>query len=142
MATTSSALAQFDAQLETIRREQKLTRVTDELEGMPISALPDGVYGYSYSQPADEMPLFAARQFQCFEWQKRTDGTIVVIGFAKPDEAAALLAAKEPVDFNLFPEPFEAATALVILEGRRIRKAKAPSRSNGNYMALHTEPLA
>jgi hypothetical protein len=140
MATSSSALASFEAQLETIRREQKLTRITDELEGMPISALPDGVYGFSYSQPADEMPLFSLRHYQSFEWQKRADGTIIVLGFAKPEEVAVLNAKSEPVDFNLYPEPYESATTLVALEGRRIRKAKAPSRNGGNFMALNTEP--
>jgi len=137
--TTQSTLAQFEPQLEAARQQLKLTRVTDELEGMPISALPDGVYGYSYSQPSDEMPLFAKRQYQCFEWHKRADGTIVVLGFAKPEEAAAFQAGKEPVDFNLYPEPFGEATTLVNVEGRRIRRAKAPSRSDGNYMFLQTE---
>jgi hypothetical protein len=133
------AYAQFEAQLEGIRQSLRLTRVTDELEGMPISALPDGVYGYSYSQPSDEMPLFSKRQYQCYEWHKRADGGICVLGFAKPADAVMIEAKSEPVDFNLYPEPFGEAVTLVAVEGRRIRKAKAPSRSDGNYMFLQTE---
>ena len=105
---------------------------------MPISALPEGVFGYSYSQPSDEMPLFSKRQYQCFEWHKRHGGAIFVLGFVKPQEAATLNAGTEPVDLNLYPEPHGEATALVVMEGRRIRKAKAPSRSDGNYMVLQT----
>ena len=131
--------AQFDAQLEGIRQSLRLTRVTDELEGMPISALPDGVFGFSYSQPSDEMPLFSKRQYQCYEWHKRADGGIFVLGFAKPADAATIEAKSDPVDFNLYPEPYGEAVTLVALEGRRIRKAKAPSRSDGNYMFLQTE---
>jgi hypothetical protein len=131
--------SQFEAQLEGVRQSERLTRITDELEGMPISALPDGVYGFSYSQPADEMPLFSKRQYQCFEWQKRADGTIIVVGFAKAADAAILAGKQDPADFNLYPEPFGEATTLVMVEGRRIRKAKAPSRSDGNYMFLQTE---
>jgi hypothetical protein len=141
MSTSSSAptLAQFEGQLEALRLKEKLARVTDELEGMPISALPDGVYGYSYSQPSDEMPLFAKRQYQCYEWHKRHDGVITVVGYAKPADAAAIEARTEPVDFNLYPEPYGEATTLLILDGKRIRRAKAPSRSDGNYMFLQTE---
>jgi hypothetical protein len=131
--------AQFEAQLEGTRQSLRLTRVTDELEGMPISALPDGVFGFSYSQPSDEMPLFSKRQYQCYEWHKRADGGIYVLGFAKPADAALIEAKSEPVDFNLYPEPYGEAVTLVVLEGRRIRKAKAPSRSDGNYMFLQTE---
>ena len=131
--------AQFEEQLEGSRQSLRLTRVTDELEGMPISALPDGVYGYSYSQPSDEMPLFSKRQYQCYEWHKRADGGIFVLGFAKPADAALIEAKSEPVDLNLYPEPYGEAVTLVALEGRRIRKAKAPSRSDGNYMFLQTE---
>jgi hypothetical protein len=137
-----ASLSQFENQLENIRTEERLARVTDELEGMPIAALPDGVYGFSFSQPSDEMPLFAKRHFQCFEWQKRHDGTIFVLGFATANEAAALAAGVEPVDFNLFPEPHESSATLVVLRGSLIRRAKAPSRSDGNYMHLNTEPAA
>jgi len=146
MASSSSApgitqktLAQFEAQLEATRLQERLARVTDELEGMPISALPEGVYGFSYSQPSDEMPLFAKRQYQCFEWHKRHDGTIFVIGFAKPADATAVAGNAEPVDFNLYPEPYGDATDLVSLDGSRVRRAKAPSRSDGNYMFVQTE---
>ena len=131
--------SQFETQLEGIRQKERLTRITDELEGMPISALPEGVYGYSYSQPSDEMPLFSKRQYQCFEWHKRADGGIYVVGFARPADAATLEGKHEPVDFNLYPEPFGEAVTPVMVEGRRIRKAKAPSRSDGNYMFLQTE---
>src|SRR5438128_9340511 len=137
MATSSSALTSFEAQLDGIRRAQNLTRITDELEGMPISALPDGVYGFSYSQPSDEMPLFSVRQFQCFEWHKRGDGAIVVLGFAKPEEVAILNARSEPVDFQLFPEPYESATALVELACTRILKVQAPSRHGRYFLVVH-----
>jgi hypothetical protein len=131
-----------EQEMEAIRKRHNLARVTPELEGMPIAQLPEGVYGYSFSQPSDEMPLFAERNYQCFEWHKLPDGVIQVAGYAKPQEAETVAKGQEPIDFNLYPEPHGEAQILLTVIGTRIRSAKPPSRTNGNYIFLQVDPIA
>jgi hypothetical protein len=131
-----------ELEIEAIRTRNHLQRVTPELEGLSLAQMPDGIYGYSFSSASAESPLFSTRQFQSFEWHKLQDGTIQVLGFAKPEEAAAVNADREPVDFNLYPDPHGPSNQLVCVPLSRIRRAKPPSRSEGNYLALNVDPTA
>jgi hypothetical protein len=126
--------------MEALRTRNNLQRVTPELEGMSLSQMPDGVYGFSFSSAAPESPLFGSRQFQSFEWHKLHNGSIQVLGFARPEEAAAVNADQEPVDFNLYPDPHGPSSQLVCVPLNRIRRSKPPSRSDGNYIALNVDP--
>jgi hypothetical protein len=140
MATSGIPTPNSDLEIEALRTRNNLQRITPELEGMSLAQLPEGVYGYSFSSATPESPLFSNRQFQSFEWHKLHDGTVQVLGFAKPEEAAALNAGEEPVDFNLYPDPHEASNQLVCVPLNRIRRSRPPSRSDGNYIAVNVEP--
>jgi hypothetical protein len=142
MASPATPTPNTELEMEALRTRLNLQRVTPELEGLSLAQMPDGVYGYSFSSASVESPLFSARQFQSFEWHKLHDGTLQVLGFAKPDEAAALIADQEPVDFNLYPDPHGASNQLVCVPLNRVRRQKPPSRSDGNFMALHVDPSA
>lgn len=130
----------FLAELESARKKFHVKPIRAEHEGLSVAQLPEGVYGYSVSSPTLEAPLFIGRIFQSFEYHKLVGGSIQILGFATPAEVAALDAEKEPVDFKLYPEPFGDSTALCVVDLSRVVRSKAPSRTDGNFMALQTNP--
>ena len=136
----STPAVAFLAELESARKRFQLKPVHADHEGLSLAQLPEGVYGYTVSSPTLDSPLFAARISQSFECHKLPGGTVQIVGFAKPAEVAALNAAKEAVDFKLYPEPFGESSVLCVVDMSRIVSGKAPSRTDGNFMTLQTNP--
>ncbi|MCC6292638.1 MAG: hypothetical protein IT164_08335 [Bryobacterales bacterium] len=136
----STPAVAFLAELESARKRFQLKPVHSDHEGLSLAQLPEGVYGYTVSSPTLDSPLFAERIFQSFECHKLSGGAVQIVGFAKPAEVDALSAGKEPVDFKLYPEPFGESSALCIVNMARIVSGKAPSRTDGNFMTLQTNP--
>jgi hypothetical protein len=118
-----------------------LTLVTDELVGVPLEALPDNVYGFTFSPLNENTPLFAKRVFQCFEIHRLADGEVEILGFLTPKEAQALREGREELDVKLYPEPRDESTELVTVQLHRIIRAKPPVRSDGNYMPVHVDAI-
>jgi hypothetical protein len=132
---------ELERQFAAVRERRNLTRVTDELEGVPLSALPDNVYGYTYSPVNESTPLFAKRAFQCFEVHKLEAGVVHLLGFVTPQEAELFHAGQESLDLRLYPEPKDNSTTLIEVPLERVAKAKPVSRSDGNYMPLQLDPV-
>ncbi|MBK7929681.1 MAG: hypothetical protein IPJ98_20025 [Bryobacterales bacterium] len=137
MSTTTEA---FLTELESVRKKLQLKPIRSDHEGLSVVQLPEGVYGYSVSGATLEAPVFTDRIFQSFEYHKLIGGAIHILGFATPAEAAALNAEKEPVDFKLYPEPFGESNTLCVVDLARVVRQRAPSRTDGNFMALQTNP--
>ena len=138
----STPAVAFLSELESVRNKFHVKPMQVDHEGLSVAQLPEGVYGYSVSTPTLEAPLFIERIFQSFEYHKLPGGTIQVVGFATAAEAAAVDEAKEPVDFKLYPEPFESSNVICVVDLARVVRSKAPSRTDGNFMALQTNPHA
>ncbi|HZO54311.1 MAG TPA: hypothetical protein VFB63_16480 [Bryobacteraceae bacterium] len=136
----STPAVDFLAELESARKKFHVKPLQASHEGLSVAQLPEGVYGYSVSAPTLEAPLFIERIFQSFEYHKLAGGAIQILGFATAAEVATLNAEKEPVDFKLYPEPFGESNVLCVMDLSRVVRSKAPSRTDGNYMTLQTNP--
>jgi hypothetical protein len=127
-------------QLEALRQKKQLIPVGPELEGMPLAALPDNVYGFTYSPLNESTPLYKKRTFQSFEVHKLADGHVQLVVYVSAEQAGQIRTATEPMDVNVYPEPHGEATQLIELPLERIAKAKPASRQDGNYIPVHLDP--
>ncbi len=123
------------------RLRHSVTPVSDELEGVPLGSLPDNVFGFTSSPLSESTPLFARRIFQSFEVHKLDAGSVVLIGFVTPQEAAAFNAGKESVDARLYPEPRDQASAFIEVPLDRVGRTRPMSRSDGNYLPVQLDPV-
>jgi hypothetical protein len=131
---------EVEQQLTSLRERKGLTVVAPEKEGAPLATLPDNLFGFTFSPVNESTPLFAKRQYQSFEVHKLAAGVVHLLGFLTEKEAAVFFEGKEPMDCQLFPEPHGDSTRLVEVPLERIAKAKALSRSGGNYMPVTLDP--
>jgi len=138
----SAISPEIEQKLAELRERKKLSPVSSEQEGTPLASLPDNVVGFTYSPANESTPLYAKRTFQSFEIHKLTDGVAHLIGFVTDAQAAAIYDGKEPTEVNLYPEPYGESTRLIEIPLERIRRAKPPSRSDGNYTQLQLDPAA
>jgi|SoiMethySBSTD1v2_1073268.scaffolds.fasta_scaffold3123193_1 hypothetical protein len=135
-----SIAPEVETQLTSLRERKGLTIVAPEKEGAPLATLPDNLFGFTFSPVNESTPLFAKRQYQSFEVHKLTGGVVHLLGFLTEKEAAIFFEGKEPMDCQLFPEPHEESKRLVEVPLERIAKAKALSRSGGNFMPVTLDP--
>jgi hypothetical protein len=70
------------ADQEALRIAHQVRLVASQEEGTGVSALPGGVYGFTYSPGLPSAPLFAVRRYRCYETHKLPSGDVYVIGFA------------------------------------------------------------
>jgi hypothetical protein len=131
---------EIENHLESLHQEKGLTLVRPEDEGSPLASLPDNTYGYTSSPLGPMTPLFVRRIFQCFEVQKLSGGVVHLLGFVTEKEAKLVFESTQAMDFNLYPEPRGESARLVEIPLERIARAKALSRSEGNYMPIHLDP--
>jgi hypothetical protein len=117
----------------SLRDKYQLRVVSSEEEGCGVDALPNGVYGFTYSPGLPSAPMFATRRYRNYETQKRADGSTYVLGFTSPEVAAQLDAGVEEVTVELFPEPSDDAAVHVALAYARMiqnRQHAAPNQES------------
>jgi hypothetical protein len=131
-----------ELELQALRETNALKLIAGDQEGGSVGQLPNGVYGYTYSPISEETPLFSQKGFQSFEVHKLADGAVRVIGYVTEQEAAAIESGHDPVEFNLYPAPHGESAKIVAIAGARIVRAKAPSRTDGNFMRIDLDPVA
>ena len=105
---------------EKLRVEHRLRPVTPEEEGLGVNALPNGVYGFTYSPAMENSPLYAERRFRCYETHRRPDGTVVLLGFVSAEDAQKMANQAGNVEICLQPAPEEGAESFVVLPHTRI----------------------
>src|ERR687883_161040 len=115
-ANTPSTLDQ-----QTLRTTHDVRLVTAEEEGLGVNALPNGVYGFTYSPALPNAPLFAERRFPRHEKHQNAPGEIYVIGFADVETAAAVESTGSERTIQIQPEPDGNASVLVKVPYSRIR---------------------
>ena len=106
---------------ERLRAEYQLRPVTEAEEGCGVNAVPNGVYGFTYSPAFENSPLYASRRFRCYETHRRHDGSIHLMGFVSEADAAKLANQTADVEICLQPEPEDGFEHFVILNHDRIR---------------------
>jgi len=132
IATTPEQLA--------LRETHTLRTVTAEEEGTGVDALPDGVYGFTYSPGISNAPLFAVQRFRNFETQKRFDGETYLLGFLSAEAAAQVAGGTAEVRVELYPEPREGAATLVELPYARIRGSQQHAAPNQDFFSAVVTP--
>ena len=118
------------ADQETLRTVHQVRLVTSAEEGTGVNALPNGVYGYTYSPGLPNAPLFAVRRYRSFETHKLASGDIFIIGFMTRESANALSSSLTDITVQLQPEPEGSADVLVTIPYSRIRQHRQYAAPN------------
>lgn len=127
--TYTSFIASADE--EALRVAHQVRLVTDAEEGTGVSALPGGVYGFTYSPGLPSAPLFAVRRYRSYETHKLPGGDVFVIGFAKAQVARELSTAAAETTLQIHPQPEGEYDTLVTIPYARItqhRQYAAPNQ--------------
>ena len=115
---------------EEIRAAHGVRLVNEAEEGTGVSALPAGVYGYTYSPGLANAPLFAVRRFRSYETHKLANGEVFVIGYADADTARQVANGSADVTVRVHPEPHDQAGVLVQIPYSRIRQHRQYAAPN------------
>lgn len=106
---------------EALRRTHGVRLVEPAEEGASIQALPNGVYGFTYS-PAIAAPVFRTFRYRSYEMH-RVGGDVFIIGFVTSAEAAGL-AGGATATIRLHHDREGAAHTLAVVPYMRIMKHK------------------
>jgi hypothetical protein len=128
-----------DAQ-RALREQHRLRVVTADEEGGGVDALPDGVYGFTYSPGLVAAPLFAAKRFRNYETHKRFDGETYLLGFVTEGEAVRIAANTETVSVEVHPDPTTDAATLVALPYVRLKKNRQHAAPNQESVSVTVVP--
>ena len=125
-----------EQQREQLRSQHKLRPLRNEEEGVGITKLPNGVYGFTYA-PATETPLFVRKSYHSFEVHKTSNGAAHMLAFVAPADAQRIRAEEDEIDVTVYPDPYETATELVVIPFDRVLSSLyKPIRYDGNAVPL------
>jgi len=135
-------------EIEDLRTQHQLRRVTEEEDGTGIDRLPKGVYGFTYSPAADNFPLFNKQNLNCYEAHKLPDGSALLVGYLTKEEASRLASNEKtsvlhlfPTSvLHLFPNPNEKATELVTIPMARVVGHEENSQRKGKGFEIQVAP--
>lgn len=128
------------ADQEALRREHQVRVVEGDEEGHGVNALPEGVYGYTYSPALVNAPLFAVRRYRTYEIHKVRGGEVYVTGFATVEAAAQMASAMQDVTIRIQPQPEDGATTLVKVPYSRIRQHRQYAAPNQHGFTVTVSP--
>ncbi len=128
------------ADQEALRTAHRVRVVAAEEEGTGVNALPNGVYGFTYSPGLPNAPLFAVRRYRSYETHKLPSGDVFVIGFAKADIARGLSTATEEMTLQIHPQSEADYDALVTIRYSQIRHHKQYAAPNQDGFTVTVVP--
>jgi hypothetical protein len=135
------------AEAESIRAAKEAARtrhgvrlVDAKDEGAGITAVPNGVYGFTYS-PGMESPLFAMEKYHTFEIHKLNDGSVRILGFVTPDKKAELESNNDILEIQVFPTAWADSDQMVIIPGEWVVGAPKAPREEGNPVNFRLVPV-
>ncbi len=126
---------------EQLRTTHGVRVVSQAEEGESVTALPGGVYGFTYSPGTTAAPLFAVRRYRSYEAHKLANGELMLIGFVSPDVARQIESATEDVTFQLQPDPEPGQDVLAAIPYSRIRRHKQVSAPNQHGFTATVMPV-
>lgn len=100
---------------EMLRISNKVKLIDEALEGTGIDALPEGIYGFTFSPALHNSPVFRAKHFRSYEIHKLEDGLVCLIGFVKTVDANRFKDATETFDILIQPEPEPDSDVLLVI---------------------------
>ncbi len=125
---------------EEIRASHGVRLVGDGEEGTGVDALPDGVYGYTYSPGLPNAPLFATRRYRSYETHKLASGEVFVIAYADQTAAQQIASATADVTVRVHPEPNPDAGIIVKIPYARIRQHRQYAAPNQDGFTVTVAP--
>ena len=125
---------------ELLRTAHQVRLVSPQEEGNSVSALPGGVYGFTYSPGLPGAPLFAVRRYRSYETHKLPSGDVFVIGFAKSDVARTLSTATDEMTLQIHPQPEGEYGTLVTIPYSRIRHHRQYAAPNQDGFTVTVKP--
>jgi hypothetical protein len=140
MSRVSYADIATTGEQEALRQTHRVRVVTPAEEGTGVNALPDGVYGFTYSPGLKNAPLFATRRFRSYETHKVAGGEVFLVGFATPEVAATLESASGEATLLIGPDPEPGADVLVKVPYSRIQHHRQYSAPNQHGFTLMVNP--
>lgn len=126
---------------QALREAHRVRLVEPAEEGCPISELPEGVFGFTYS-PAIAAPLFTTHRYRTFEMHRLAGGECVIVGFVPAAEAATFAAATDTVDITLFHDADAQADTIVLIPCSRIAHHKQIATPNQPSIHFRVLPAA
>ena len=128
------------ADQELLRTAHQVRLVSEQQEGVGVSHLPGGLYGFTYSPGLPGAPLFAVRRYRSYEVHKLPSGEVFVIGFAKSDVARALSTASEEMSLQIHPQPEADYGTLVTIPYSQIRQHRQYAAPNQDGFTVTVSP--
>lgn len=125
---------------QALRVEHGVRLVTADEEGTGVGALPEGVYGFTYSPGLPNAPLFTVRRYRSFELHKVRGGEVFLVGFVPASTAVEVAGAASEVTVVVRPEPDADATTLVAVPYSRIRQHRQHAAPNQGGATLTIVP--
>ncbi len=126
---------------EALRQTHQVRIVNDSEEGTGVTALPGGVYGFTYSPGLPSAPLFSVRRYRSYETHKLQSGEVYVIGFAMADAARALSTATEEMTLQIHPQPEGQYDVLVTIPYSAIRRHRQYAAPNQDGFTVTVLPM-
>lgn len=130
------------ADQETLRTVHRVRLVSDGEEGTGVNALPDGVYGFTYSPGLPNAPLFSVRRYRSFETHKLASGEVFIIGFVTREASGQMTSSNGDVLVQIQPEPEGGADTLVAVPYSRIRQHRQYAAPNQHGFAVTLKPVS
>jgi hypothetical protein len=126
---------------EALRQRHQVRIVEAAEEGSGVNALPNGVFGFTYSPALPNAPLFAARRYRSYETHKTSTGDVFVIGFATAEDATRLQSSLEDLTMLIQPQPEDERSILVEIPYSRIRHHRQYAAPNQHGFTVTVAPL-
>lgn len=129
------------ADQETLRAAHGVRLVSEAEEGTGVNALPEGVFGFTYSPGLPNAPVFAIRRYRSYEIHKVAGGDVFIVGFGGDDTRRQLEAASDAT-VSLHAEPEGDAGTLVMIPYSRIRHHRQHAAPNQQGFTVTVMPAA
>ena len=126
---------------EALRQTHRVRIVAGDEEGTGVNALPNGVYGFTYSPGLASAPLFSVRRYRSYETHKLPSGEIYIIGFATADDARVLSTATAEMTLRIHPQPEGTHDVLVTIPYSAIRRHRQYAAPNQEGFTVTVMPL-
>lgn len=123
-----------------VRARMNLRSLTVEEIGLPLARLPEGVYGFTTSAASSEVAVFDKPVFRSFELHKLQGGEVLYLGYMTSAGQQVFESGLEPATVDLYPDPYEEASHLVVVPAARIDRKRPPLRDLGSPMKLELAP--
>jgi hypothetical protein len=126
---------------DALRQRHHVRLVEAAEEGSGVNALPNGVFGFTYSPALPNAPLFATRRFRSYETHKTASGEVSIIGFATAEDASRLQSSLEDFTIQIQPQPEDDRATLVEIPYSRIRHHRQYAAPNQHGFTVTVTPL-